>query len=252
MSPPLSFLKASLKKWERRLKGRREKHDFYHNESKRPDAERQKLATKWHKNVGGAEYWVARRRREIKAKEKKYSIGWRSIQKVAPHLSDAKAQEIADALAPAFAQFNITTPRRAAMAVAQFAHESAGFRTTTEYASGAAYEGRRDLGNTRRGDGVRFRGRGYIQITGRHNYTNVSKALGHSFVNSPGDLAQPKWAAKASCWWWNNAGCNGLADRNDFKALTRRINGGYNGLADRQIYYGRARQVAQYLVPKKR
>ncbi len=63
--PSKPFLIVSLKKWERRLKGRREKHDFYHDDSKRPDAERQKLATKWHKNVDEAEYWVSRRRTEL-------------------------------------------------------------------------------------------------------------------------------------------------------------------------------------------
>jgi predicted chitinase len=252
MSPSTAFLKVQLREWELRTSRRYKKWRFYRYKSRRPEAERLELRSKWWASWKDAEGRVKDLKEQIKAKEKKYSIGWRSIQKVTPHLSNAKAQEIANALAPAFAQFNITTPRRAAMAVAQFAHESAGFRTTTEYASGAAYEGRKDLGNTQPGDGKRFRGRGYIQITGRHNYTNVSKALGYDFVKDPSDLAKPEWAAKASCWWWNNAGCNGFADRDDFKGLTRRINGGYNGLADRQTYYGRARQVAQYLVPKKR
>lgn len=63
--PNKPFLTASLKKWERRLEGRRKKHAFYHNESKRPEAERKKLATKWHKNVQEAEYWVSRRRKEL-------------------------------------------------------------------------------------------------------------------------------------------------------------------------------------------
>jgi putative chitinase len=132
------------------------------------------------------------------------------------------------------------------------AHESDGFRTTTEYASGAAYEGRRDLGNTRKGDGRRFRGRGYIQITGRTNYTAVSRAFGHDFLKHPEDLATPRYAALASCWWWSRHGCNELADQGDFVALTRRINGGTNGLADRQQYHRRARPVAAFLVPKRR
>lgn len=181
-----------------------------------------------------------------------YRLGWRSIRRVCPHLSVAQAKAIADALGPAFVAHGITTRRRAAAAVAQFAHESAGFRTTTEYASGAAYEGRRDLGNTHRGDGVRFKGRGYIQITGRANYQSVSKALGHDFVKHPTDLAQPRWAAKASCLWWMAHGCNQLADQGDFVALTRRINGGTNGLADRQRLWRRAKPVAAFLVPKRR
>lgn len=186
--------------------------------------------------------------------ENRYAVrlGWRSIRRVCPHLSKARAQQIADALGPAFQKYGITTRRRAAMAVAQFAHESAGFRTTTEYASGTAYEGRADLGNVRPGDGPRFKGRGFIQITGRANYRAVSKALGVDFLADPKRLATPAYAAKASCWWWKNAGCNTIADRGDFVALTRRINGGLNGLADRQRYYRRARLVSPFLVPKRR
>jgi putative chitinase len=136
--------------------------------------------------------------------------------------------------------------------VSQFAHETDGFRTTTEYASGAAYEGRRDLGNVRPGDGPRFRGHGMIMITGRANHAKASKALGHDFVAHPTHLAEPRWAALASCWWWQNHGCNRLADANDIEALTRRINGGVNGLAERRIYQARARQVADQLVPRRR
>lgn len=181
-----------------------------------------------------------------------YRLGWRSVRHVAPHLTKAQAKAVADALGPAFKQFGITTRQRAVFAVAQMAHESAGFRTTTEFASGAAYEGRRDLGNVVPGDGVRFKGRGYIQITGRSNYVAVSEALGHNFVARPTDLAKPKWAAKASCWWWRNAGCNAFCDRGDFIGLTKRINGGLNGLADRQMYLRRARRVGRWLVPKRR
>lgn len=181
-----------------------------------------------------------------------FRLGWRSVRHVCPNLTPAQARVVADALGPAFHKFGITTRRRAAMAVAQFAHESAGFRTTTEYASGAEYEGRRDLGNTHPGDGKRFKGRGYIQITGRANYGAVSQALGHDFLTHPGDLAKSAYAAKASAWWWKAHGCNELADRNDFLGLTRRINGGTNGLASRRVFYRRARLVSLFLVPKRR
>lgn len=155
-------------------------------------------------------------------------------------------------LGPAFARFEITTRKRAAAAVAQMAHESAGFRTTVEYASGAAYEGRKDLGNVQPGDGRRFKGRGYIQITGRANYAAVSRALGRPFLRYPERLASTTSAAQASAWWWNAHGCNRLADAGDFEALTRRINGGLNGLADRRNYWRRAKRVSVFLVPKRR
>lgn len=193
-----------------------------------------------------------RRRRTLRKTRHPYRLGWRSIRHVCPHLSEKDARRVADALGPAFAAYDITTRKRAAAAVAQFAHESAGFRTTVEYASGEQYEGRKDLGNTRKGDGRRFKGRGYIQITGRANYKRAATALGHDFTKHPDDLAKPEWAARASCWWWKQAGCNELADKGDFVALTRRINGGTNGLEDRKAYHRRAQRVSRWLVPKRR
>jgi putative chitinase len=175
-----------------------------------------------------------------------------ALEHVCPWLTASQARRIGRALGPAFVRYDITTARRAAAAVAQFAHESAGFRTTTEYASGSAYEGRRDLGNTHPGDGTRFKGRGFIQITGRANYAAVSRAFGHDFLARPGDLAEPRWAARASCWWWHAHGCNQIADGGDFVAVTRRINGGTNGLHDRQVLHARASQVADRLVPRGR
>jgi putative chitinase len=177
-------------------------------------------------------------------------IGWRSVRYVCPTLSATEARRIAAGLGAAFARYDITTRARAAAAVAQMAHESDGFMTSTEYADGRAYEGRRDLGNVRPGDGRRYRGRGRIMITGRANYSAVSKALGQDFVSHPERLAQSPNSELASCWWWATHGCNALADRGDFVALTRRINGGTNGLDDRLRRLRRARRVARWLVPR--
>jgi len=77
-----------------------------------------------------------------------------------------------------------------------------------EIASGAAYEYRKDLGNIYPGDGVKFKGRGLIQITGRSNYTAAAKALGIDCINHPELLEQPEWAVKSACWWWENKGLN--------------------------------------------
>jgi predicted chitinase len=181
-----------------------------------------------------------------------YRLGWRSLRRVVPSLSATQAKTLARDLGQAMVEFDITTPRRAAAFIAQIAHESAGFRYREEIASGADYEGRRDLGNTRPGDGVRFKGRTFIQITGRTNYAAVSKALGVDFVAHPERLAHQVYAAKGAAWWWKTHGCNELADRGDFVALTRRINGGTNGLADRQRYWRRARLVGRFLAPKRR
>lgn len=252
-------LVASRERWLVKEQYRARKYRHYRDMSKRPQAERDALISKWQGLYREARDAREQQDKQIAALPKPkpsatfaYRLGWRSVRAVEPRLSPAEARKIADALGPAFREYGITTPARAAAAVAQFAHESAGFRTTTEFASGAAYEGRRDLGNTRPGDGKRFRGRGYIQITGRSNYTAVSKAFGVDFLSNSSKLAEPRYAAKASCWWWSKNGCNQIADSGDFVALTRRINGGTNGLADRQTYHARARKVAKYLVPKRR
>ena len=82
-------------------------------------------------------------------------------------------------------KYSINTPIRFAAFIAQLAHESGSFFYTEELASGAAYEGRKNLGNTVKGDGVTYKGRGFIQITGRANYTSLSKEFGVDFVKNP-------------------------------------------------------------------
>jgi putative chitinase len=172
-----------------------------------------------------------------------------ALRHVCPNLSERDAARIADGLGEAFARYDINTPRRAAMAVAQWAHESDHFRTATEYASGDDYEGRSDLGNINPGDGRRFKGRGRIMITGRANYEEIARAFGIDCINRPELLAESPHSELASGWWWNSRGCNAFCDRDDFVGLTRKINGGLNGLEDRKRFYARAQQVAQRLVP---
>lgn len=173
---------------------------------------------------------------------------------VCPNLDRKQAEALSEALGLAMHANGINTPARAEMFIAQCAHESGGFQISTEFASGAAYEGRKDLGNIKPGDGVRFRGRGFIQITGRTNYFNVSKALHRNFLKSPELLAKSPWSSLSAAWWWNNAGCNTLCDSGSLedrlRVVTRRINGGYNGIKDRRSYLRRARIVRKWLVPR--
>ena len=141
------------------------------------------------------------------------------------------------------AQYGVTTTLRMAHFLAQIAHESGQLQYVRELASGAAYEGRKDLGNTVKGDGVRYKGRGLIQITGRTNYKAVSKALGVDFIANPEKLEEPEYAVASAFWYWQSHGLNALADKDDSIAVTRRINGGTNGLDDRLRYLGRAKFV---------
>jgi len=138
----------------------------------------------------------------------------------------------------------ITTPLRQAHFLAQIAHESASFRYTEEIASGAAYEGRKDLGNTESGDGTRFKGRGLIQLTGRTNYKSYGKSIGADLLSGKAHLtiaSDPARAVDVACWFWEAKNLNKLADADDVRAVTRRINGGYNGLEDRKRYLKRAK-----------
>ena len=118
--------------------------------------------------------------------------------------------------------------------LAQLAHESGNFKYMEEIASGAAYEGRKDLGNTQAGDGKRFKGRGPIQLTGRANYRRYGQQLGIDFENNPAIVAIPSVGLLVACKFWSDNGLNELADKDDVVSITKRINGGTNGLADRK------------------
>lgn len=165
------------------------------------------------------------------------------LQAIMPNLSSAKADEYLPLLNAAMVQGGINTPKRQAAFLAQLAHESGQLRYFEEIASGAAYEGRSDLGNTQPGDGVRFKGRGPIQLTGRHNYRIAGQALGLDLENNPTLAARPDVGFRIAVWYWNSRNLNAQADAGNFDAITRAINGGYNGKADRDRYWATAKNV---------
>lgn len=103
------------------------------------------------------------------------------------------------------------------------------FQPINELASGEAYEGRADLGNTQPGDGKRFKGRGYIQLTGRTNYRAYGKLMGVDLEGSPALALDPKNAAEVFALYWKWKKCAAAADAGDWKAVRRRVNGGLNG-----------------------
>lgn len=151
-----------------------------------------------------------------------------------PFATDQNIDKYVGPLNEAMEKFEINTPFRQVHFLAQLAHESGSLRYVEEIASGEAYEGRADLGNTEPGDGVRFKGRGLIQITGRYNYEDVGKALGYDFINNPQDLEKPGSAVYSAAWFWSDRGLNRLADTDALLAITKRINGGVNGFEDRK------------------
>lgn len=161
--------------------------------------------------------------------------------------SAERAALYAEPLTKACARHGIVGTARLAAFLAQIAHESGALRYTAELwgptPAQQRYEGRKDLGNIRLGDGFLYRGRGLIQVTGRANYAAMSARLGVDLEAAPELLERPEWAALSAADWWAANGCNALADAGDFSALTRRINGGTNGLEDRLQRWARAKQA---------
>ena len=135
----------------------------------------------------------------------------------------------------------LDTPLRLAHFMAQVAHESGGFRYMEEIASGQAYEGRKDLGNTVPGDGKRYKGRGPIQLTGRANYRTFGRKVGIDIEQHPEIVAVPSVGLLVGCMYWDDCKLNALADADDVEAVTRKINGGLNGIAERKTYLVKAK-----------
>ena len=178
-----------------------------------------------------------------------------------------------DPLNAALGRWEINTPPRVLMFLAQCAHESGGFRHLVEnlhYSAAAllstwpnrftaeeavafayderriaerAYGGRMGNGPEGSGDGYLYRGRGIIQLTGRDNYRRCGAALGVNLEASPLLLESPSYAAQSAGWFWSANGCNELADAGDFEGATRRINGGLNGYEDRKRWLAKVRAI---------
>lgn len=157
--------------------------------------------------------------------------------------------------------YQIDTPQRIGAFIAQTAEESMNYSQMRELASGQEYEGREDLGNISPGDGVKFKGRGVIQITGRSEYKACSLALfgDELLLQTPDLLTTPQYAVQSACWFWRDyKNLNEICDKPEdwhmpgehnytkFQWLTVKINGGLNGIAVRLANYQRARQVLHF------
>ncbi|MFT5112392.1 MAG: putative chitinase [Parasphingorhabdus sp.] len=172
------------------------------------------------------------------------------ILTVAPRFSGFKAEaqarivgEISAVFASTLDSYNINTSLRIAHFMGQVTHECAGFRTTEEFASGAAYEGRQDLGNTHPGDGKRYKGRGLIQLTGRDNYRRIGSKLDLPLEDTPEIAAEPVTSLVIACEYWLSRSIDNSADQDDLITVTELINGGLNGLEDRRKYLKKAKSA---------
>jgi putative chitinase len=190
-------------------------------------------------------------------------VGGLKLDALKGHVPDAVIQMIPDTAA----KFQINTPLRLAHFLAQCGHESGGFRVTQENLNYSAkglmgifkkyfpteaianayqrnpqkiankvYANRMSNGDEASGDGFKFRGRGYIQLTGRANYTEFGKSIGEDIASNP-DIVSGKHALLSAAWFWSKNGLNKMADGGASDAvvtsITKRVNGGTIGLADR-------------------
>ena len=181
-----------------------------------------------------------------------------TMRRAFPSLGAARAAELNSGLNTALRLAGCTTVKRAAMFCAQVGEESINLTAPTELASGAEYEGRADLGNTHAGDGVRFKGRGFIQITGRFNYGELSrwahaKGLVPSatyFIDHPGQLATDEYVWLGPIWYWTVARpMNHFADAGNIDGATKAINGGLNGISDRTNRWHLCLKLGKAILP---
>jgi putative chitinase len=183
------------------------------------------------------------------------------------------------ALMEVMPNYGITTERRIAHFISQCAHESNNFRSLSEnlnYSEKAlnavfgryfgaapkrnAAEYARNpqlianyvyqdefrkykMGNVNPGDGWLFRGRGLKQLTGRENYTRFGKSIDITAEEAADYVSTPKGAVESACWFWDTNNLNDIADTDDVKRMTKKINGGSIGLADRQSRYTKAMEI---------
>jgi putative chitinase len=180
-----------------------------------------------------------------------------------------------DPLSKILPKYDINTTLRVSAFIAQCAHESGQFmivqenlnysadglnkifskyfvkagRDANAYArqpekiANIVYANRMGNGDTASGDGWKHRGRGLIQLTGKDNYTLFAKSINMTIDQAIAYLETKEGAIESACWFWTKNNLNVLADTQDMKSLTKRINGGFNGLEDRMAYYKKALSV---------
>jgi putative chitinase len=155
------------------------------------------------------------------------------------------------------AEFDISTPARMAAFLAQILHESGEFRYDGEVWGPTDVQKRYDpptklaakLGNTKTGDGFKYRGAGPLQLTGRSNFRQYGQLLNLDLENNPDLARNPEIGLRIACLYWKRHHLNALADQEDFVGITKAVNGGLTGLNSRLNYYDDALKVLSPLEP---
>ncbi len=197
-----------------------------------------------------------------------------TVSELYPRAAPAHVAALATQSDAVFRQFEIRDGNRLEFLLAQVGHESGGLSITEENLNYRAerlcavwptrfptleaaaacagnprklantvYAGRMGNGGPNTDDGWMFRGRGYIQLTGRGAYRDVGKIAGLGLEAEPDLASGPEHALKVTAAFWKWKSLNAICDTGDFEAVTRRINGGLNGLADRKAWLDKVRRV---------
>lgn len=200
------------------------------------------------------------------------------LQACLPQAKLSNLEKFVEGINETFEHFDINTPQRCAMFLAQTAHESANFSATQENLNYSAkglmgifkkyfptqdstvsyerkperianrvYANRMGNGSESSGEGYKYRGRGLIQLTGKDNYRNCGKALQMDLIADPGQVAENPVAVLSAGWFWDTRKLNQWADKNDVKTVTKKINGGDIGLADRTAHYHHILEVLELI-----
>jgi len=195
-----------------------------------------------------------------------------------PQAKSQHLEKFLEGINETFEHFEINTPQRCAMFLAQTAHESGNFATTQENLNYSAkglmgifkkyfptvdstisyerkperianrvYANRMGNGSESSGEGYKYRGRGLIQLTGKDNYTNCGRALGLDLVSNPDQVADNPVAVLSAGWFWDTRKLNTWADQNDVLTVTKKINGGTIGLNDRTAHYHHILEVLELI-----
>jgi len=185
---------------------------------------------------------------DIPPKEKKSSDNKQSVEKKSQKKKIDTSKTLTGThheaiLAAEARRSGITDLTELAAFLAQCAHESHDFKSLVEYGGSLdfrKYDIRfnprkaRILGNIKPGDGARYKGRGYIQLTGRYNYKRAGEALGLPLEKNPKLAEKPEVAAKVAVWFWKQRVRPNVDNFNDVTSVTKPINPGLNGLPDRK------------------
>ena len=197
------------------------------------------------------------------------------LDKAIPLARDGDIERYYAPLVAAMDEYEINKPRRIAAFLGNLAHESGSLRLVEENLNYSAtrlqqvfpryfrgrnvwaynhhpekianvvYAARMGNGGERTGDGWKFRGRGFIQLTGKDNYEEFGEAIGKDLVNDPDWVKTPEGAAISAAWFWARHGLNELADADNLRGITKKINGGLNGHDERVAFYNRIMDVLE-------